>query len=123
MNKKITSIIMLFVFICFTFSCYSQKKINLVKDKSWDRSSKILTVFTKSGDLFEFSDKKPAVIRYDEIVGEAVDKTGSKKTVSIPLQEAKVIWIYAASNKYLLLPLAIFGGWCSHREIRYIFSE
>ncbi len=121
MSKKITSFIILFVFICFTFSCTSLKQINLVKGESLDRNGRIITVFTKSGDLVEFSDQKPATMVLDKIVGTVFDKTGVPKTVAIPLTEVEVVWVKIESVKpLLLLPLAAFGVWCSYGFISYI---
>lgn len=110
MSKKITSFVMLFIFICFTFSCTTIKQINLVKGESLNKRAGILTVFTKSGDLIEFSDERPATIAQGKISGTVIDKTEGARIVSIPLSEAEVVWVKAESVKpLLLLPLAAYG--------------
>jgi hypothetical protein len=114
MSKKITSFIMLFVFICFTFSCTTIKQVNLVKGESLNKRAGILTVFTKSGDLIEFSNDRPATIAQGKISGTVFDKTEGTLTVSIPLSEAEVVWVRAESAQpLLLLPLAAVGVLCS----------
>jgi hypothetical protein len=110
MSKKITSFVMLFIFICFTFSCTSIKQINLVKGESLNKRTGILTVFTKSGDLIEFSDERPAKIEQGKISGTVIDKTEGARIVSIPLSDAEVVWVRSESAQPLLLvPLAVFG--------------
>lgn len=105
---------MLFIFICFTFSCTTIKQINLVKGESLNKRGSVITVFTKSGDLIEFADQKPAKIALGKISGTVFDKSGVPRIVSIPLSEAEVVWVEAESVKpLLLLPLAAFGVSCS----------
>lgn len=105
---------MLFIFICFTFSCTTIKQINLVKGESLNKRGSVITVFTKSGDLIEFADQKPATIALGKIVGTVFDKSGVPRIVSIPLSEAEVVWVEAESVKpLLLLPLAAVGVSCS----------
>lgn len=107
MNKQITAIITLIAFIGFTFSCVSHtasrvriKNIDLWKGKNIS----IVNVYTTSGDLYEFSKKRPAVILGNEIVGTAIDEsTGEEKKVSIPLDEAEVIWVKKVDRKRTLL--------------------
>lgn len=113
MNKKITSIVILFVLICSTFSCSSLKQINLVKGESWNKKGSIVTVFTKSGDLIEFLDGNPATVAQDKIIGKAVDKTGVVEYVSIPYTEVEVVWVEIVSGKTILVPLAGYGVLCS----------
>lgn len=114
MSKKITSFIVLFIFICFTFSCTTIKQVNLVKGESLNKSADILTVFTKSGDLIEFSDEKPATMAQSNIIGTVFDKKGVAEIVSIPLSEAAVVWVKSESAQPLILaPLAVYGILCT----------
>jgi len=96
MIKKSASIAALIAFIGFTFSCATNtiKKINIERGEFWKGGNiSFITVFTKSGDLYEFSKRQPAKKVGDKIVGEAIDDTGKKTAVSIPLSEIEVVWI------------------------------
>jgi hypothetical protein len=55
--------------------------------------AKVFTVYTKSRQLIIFLKKKPAVVSSGNIVGLTEDNAGQEKLVSIPLAEAKVIWL------------------------------
>jgi len=114
MIKKIASIITLITFIGFTFSCATDtiKKINLERGESWKGGNiSFITVFTKSGDLYEFSKRQPAKMVGGKIVGEAIDDTGKIKTVSIPLSEVEVVWIKKRDvGKTLIKSFSIVGG-------------
>ena len=114
MNKKIASMVTLTAFISFTFSCatYTTKKINIERGEFWKGENvSFMTVYTKSGDLYEFSKRQPAKIVGDKIVGESIDDTGKKKAVSIPLSEVEVVWIKKVdSGKTLIKSFSIVGG-------------
>jgi hypothetical protein len=81
--------------------------INLAKGESWDQSGKILTVYTKSGDLIKFS-KKVKIVQ-DKIVGTIIEKTGEEKSVSIQISDVQVVWVKAGSGDIFLVPFAVFG--------------
>jgi hypothetical protein len=110
MKRKIISIILQLVFICFTVSCYSIKQINLAKGEAWDHCGKVTTVFTRSGDLIEFSKRKPGIMKQHKIVGTVFYETGIPKKVSIPIEEAEVVWVKKMSGKTFLLPFAVLGS-------------
>jgi hypothetical protein len=112
MIKKILLIFTLIVFIGFTFSCTSIKKIRVHGPRTGKISTaKILTVYTKSKQLFEFSPEDPAKIVGDKIVGNTVDKSGNRMEVSIPLWDAKVIWVKKIHTELIILtPFAVIGG-------------
>lgn len=103
---------MLVVFISFTFSCTSIKKIRIHGSRTEKiRKAKILTVYTKSKKLFEFPTKKLAKIVGDKIEGYTVDKSGNIKKISIPLSDAKIIWVKRINAEMIVLtPFAIIGG-------------
>jgi hypothetical protein len=105
MNKKfnlvITSIILI-SFLGLNFSCvtYTSKKIRVNRGEKWkDGNVKFTTVFTKSGELYEFPMSQPATIMGDKIVGEAVDDGGREYPVSIPLSQVEVVWIKKVDGK------------------------
>jgi len=112
MIKKSVLIFTLMIFISFTFSCTSIKKIRVHGPRTEKiRKAKILTVYTKSKKLFEFSTEEPAKIVGDNIVGNTVDKSGNMMEVSIPLWDAKVIWVKKIHTELIILtPFAIVGG-------------
>lgn len=96
MNKKITTIIMLIIFMSVSFSCsaYYTKKIHLEEGKQQKlEHAKVFTVYTKSRQLVMFLKKTPAVVTKGNIVGFSEDNTGKTKLVSIPLSEAEVLWV------------------------------
>jgi hypothetical protein len=105
MNKKINSIIafiILISFLGFTFSCvtYTSKKISVNRGEKWKgENAKFITVFTKSGELYEFSMSQPAIIMGDKIVGEAIDEGGREYPASIPLSQVEVVWIKKVDGK------------------------
>lgn len=112
MSKKIVLMITLIVFIGVTFSCNTAiKRVRVHGPAAWQgKNAKILTVYTKSKKLFEFSEKKPAKIVGNNIVGQMTDKTGEKKEVSIPLSEARVMWVKKIDAESIILtPFAIIG--------------
>lgn len=111
MIKKVALILTLTAFIIFTFSCTSIKKIRVHEHRKEKIGRvKILTVYTKSKKLFEFSEKEPAKIVEGKIVGYALYKPGEIKKVSIPLSDAKIIWVKKISSEsIILMPLAIIG--------------
>lgn len=110
MKKKLLTM-MLMVVVAFAFSCTSVKKVHVYGSSEWEgKGTSVLTVYTKSKELYEFSKKKPAVIVGDRIVGEAEDAAGQKTKVYVPLSEAKVMWIRKAhAEDIILAPLAILG--------------
>jgi hypothetical protein len=112
MIKKSVLIFTLIVFISFTFSCTSIKKIRVHGPRTEKISTaKIITVYTKSKQLFEFPTERPAKIVGDKIVGNTVDKSGNRMEVSIPLWDAKVIWVKKTHTELIILtPFAIIGG-------------
>lgn len=114
MIKKSASIAALIAFIGFTFSCATNtiKKINIERGEFWKGGNiSFITVFTKSGDLYEFSKRQPAKKVGDKIVGEAIDDTGKKTAVSIPLSEIEVVWIKKRDiGKTLIKSFSIMGG-------------
>ena len=93
-------------FISFTLSCatYTTKKINIERGEFWKGENiSFISVYTKSGDLYEFSKKLPAKMSGDKIVGYAINDTGKKEAVSIPLSEIEVVWIKKVDrNKNLI---------------------
>ena len=113
MNKKIVLMVTLIAFIGVTFSCSTSiKRVRVHGPAAWQgKNTKILTVYTKSKKLFEFSKEKPAEIVGDNIVGQIKDKTGEKKEVSIPLSEARVMWVQKIdAESVILTPFAIAGA-------------
>lgn len=105
MNKKINSIITiitLIAFIGFTFSCmtYTSKKIRVNRGEKWKGENvKFITVFTKSGELYEFSMSEPGIVMGDKIVGEAIDDGGGEYPASIPLSQVEVVWVMKIDKK------------------------
>ncbi len=114
MVKKIVLFVTLITFISFTFSCATDtiKKINLKRGEFWKGGNiSFITVFTKSGDLYEFSKRQPAKMVGDKIVGLTTDDTGKKTAVSIPLSEVEVVWIKKRDiGKTLIKSFSIVGG-------------
>lgn len=113
MIKKIASIFVLIAFIGVTLSCgvHTTKKIRINKPENWaGEKTRIITVYTHSKKLFMFDKLNPAHIKGAKIVGEALDKSGKKTSVSIPLSDAKIIWTRKFdSASIFLVPLAILG--------------
>ena len=113
MSKKIVLIVTLIAFIGVMFSCNATvKKVRVHEPSAWQgKNTKILTVYTKSKKLFEFSRKKPAKIVGDNIVGQIKDNTGEKKEVSIPLSDARVMWVKKIDvESVILTPFAVIGA-------------
>ena len=112
MIKKIVLMVTLIALIGVTFSCTTVKRVRPHRPGAWKgKNAKILTVYTKSKELFEFTKKKPAKIVQGRIVGEAVDKTGEKKEVSIPFSDTRVMWIKKVNaESVILIPIAIIGA-------------
>ena len=113
MSKKIFLMITLILFIGVTFSCNTTiKRVRVHGTAAWQgKNTKILTVYTKSKKLFEFSKEKPAKIVGDNIVGQITDNTGEKKEVSIPLSDARVMWVKKIdAESVILTPFAIIGA-------------
>lgn len=127
MNKKIASIATLIVFISLTFSChtYTAKKISIARGEFWrGENISFISVYTKSGDLYEFSKKRPAKLSGDKIVGYAINDTGKEKAVSIPLSEIEVVWIKKVDrNKNFIRLFAIVGGIAIYGVVRLITSD
>lgn len=112
MIKKKLLTVTLMVLVGFSFSCTSVKKVRVYGSSEWKgKDTAVLTVYTKSKELYEFSSKKPAAIVGDSIVGEAEDVTGKKAKVYIPLSETKVMWIKKLhAENIILIPLAVVGA-------------
>lgn len=110
MKKKLLTVVLM-VLVVFTFSCTSVKKVRVYDSSGWQgKGTAVLTVYTKSKELYEFSSKKPAEIVGDRIVGEAENAAGQKTKVYIPLSEAKVMWIRKVhAEDIILAPLAVLG--------------
>ncbi len=92
MFKKTISIVILTVFTFVTFSCQSIKT-KQIKDEYdlYKGGNKFFAVAHTSGKWIIFGSKNPGILLDDAVVGEAIDKTGKRKTVSIPISEIAAI--------------------------------
>lgn len=111
MYKKLASLFTLIFFIFFSFSCYSTKMRNIEKIKPGKKGSvKILEVFKKSGEKIKFKKSNPGIIQNDIIIGQAVDDSGKKEYVNIPISEVdKLLFKKPDVGKSMFLITAILA--------------
>ncbi len=113
MFKKAISIVILTVFTFVTFSCQSIRTKQIKGENDlYKVRHKFFAVADTSGKWIIFGSKNPGILLDDAVVGETIDKTGKRRTVSIPVSEIVAVKVKRVS--FAKTALAVFLALCIH---------